>query len=187
MKDEEAIYSKVLTYSSCHGNTQPPPTTTSRTQNYVGRHNFPHVWRSCRTERREGQNSFEKSQVGLGMLLISIVFLKNTGACMWFVGSETITIIFRQQSIYAIYSKYTKINLSIWDRSIVPCFPRPCWSHRWLRAMEAKLPELANWAKCLNQEDGYGRFVCSLGGKFSWNLGAAGTADACLSLLFFSG
>ena len=53
------------------------------------------------------------------------------------------------------YSKYTKINLSIWDRSIVPCFsPRPCWSHRWLRAMEAKLPELANWAKCLNQEDG---------------------------------
>lgn len=82
MKDEEAIYSKVLTYSSCHGNTQPPPTTTSRTQNYVGRHNFPHVWRSCRTERCEGQNSFEKSQVGLGMLLISIVFLKNTGTVL---------------------------------------------------------------------------------------------------------
>ena len=83
-----------------------------------------------------------------------------------------------------IFKVYKDQFGTIWDRSIVPSFsPRPCWSHRWLRAMEAKLPELANWAKCLNQEDG-SRFVCSLGGKFSWNLVAAGTADACLSLLF---
>lgn len=56
--------------------------TIAVTQNYVGRHNFPQVWRSCRVER-------------------------------------------------------------------------PCWSHRWLRCMEAKCPDLAAWAKRLNVEDGF--------------------------------
>eukprot|EP00435_Cladocopium_sp_Y103_P013971 s1580_g3.t1 len=54
--------------------------TIAVTQNYVGRHNFPQVWRSCRVER-------------------------------------------------------------------------PCWSHRWLRAMEAKCPDLAGWAKRMNFEE----------------------------------
>ncbi|CAJ1408105.1 unnamed protein product [Effrenium voratum] len=56
--------------------------TIAVTQNYVGRNNFPQVWRSCRTER-------------------------------------------------------------------------PCWSQRWLRAMDRQCPELAAWARRLNAEDGF--------------------------------
>lgn len=83
----------------------------------------------------------------------------------WEVKQLLSTIV---NSLYTLYIQ--SIQRSIYQFGTgpcCPCFPRPCWSHRWLRAMEAKLPELANWAKCLNQEDGYGRFVCSLGGKFS--------------------
>eukprot|EP00931_Biecheleriopsis_adriatica_P045194 TRINITY_DN25907_c0_g1_i1.p1 TRINITY_DN25907_c0_g1~~TRINITY_DN25907_c0_g1_i1.p1 ORF type:complete len:440 (-),score=82.35 TRINITY_DN25907_c0_g1_i1:75-1394(-) len=56
--------------------------TIAVTQNYVGRNNFAHVWRSCRKER-------------------------------------------------------------------------PCWSHRWLRAMDETMPELASEARRLNSEDGF--------------------------------
>lgn len=98
--------------------------------------------------RRAEQFRKVSGQVGLGMLLSPIVFLKNTGTVLVCDSREM------KQSLSTIVNGlYIQ---SIQDRfGTGPCFsPRPCWSHRWLRAMEAKLPELANWAKCLNQEDG---------------------------------